>query len=180
MTNFEMVEKLRQTADVSYEEAQAALEKSSWDLLDAVLLLEREGKIPLTGGSYSTRAEKAEPEAEPDGHRGPGELRRFFRWLGKTLRKLIRIGNTNSLKVSRRGEELFSLPVTVYAVLILCSLSTVFIAMAVGLFCGCRYSFIGPDLGREGINSAMNKAADAVESVKDEIRRPEAEKKETL
>ena len=106
MTNFEMVEKLRQTADVSYEEAQDALEKSSWDLLDAVLLLEREGKIPLTGGSYSTRAEKAEPEAEPDGHRGPGELRRFFRWLGKTLRKLIRIGNTTNRDFTQRELEI--------------------------------------------------------------------------
>lgn len=180
MTNFEMVEKLRQTADVSFEEAQAALEKSNWDLLDAVLLLEKEGKIPLSGGSYSTRAETPEPEEEKNGHRGPGELRRCIRWLGKTLRRLIRIGNTNSLKVCRKGEEMFTLPVTVCAILLLCSLSTVLIIMAVGLFCGFRYSFIGPNLGKDGINNAMNKAAEMAENVKDEIRRPEGEKKENL
>ena len=41
MTNYEMVELLRQKANVSYEEAKAALEASDWDLLDAIVLLER-------------------------------------------------------------------------------------------------------------------------------------------
>ena len=45
MTNFEMVEILRDKANVSYEEAKAALENSNWDLLDAMLLLEKEGKV---------------------------------------------------------------------------------------------------------------------------------------
>ena len=37
MTNLEMVETLREKANVSYEEAKAALEASNWDLLDAIL-----------------------------------------------------------------------------------------------------------------------------------------------
>ena len=45
MTNLEMVETLREKANVSYEEAKTALEASNWDLLDAILLLESEGKI---------------------------------------------------------------------------------------------------------------------------------------
>ena len=36
MESFEKVEKLRQRANVSYEEAKAALEASGWDLLDAM------------------------------------------------------------------------------------------------------------------------------------------------
>ena len=45
MNEYEKVEKLREKANVSYEEAKAALEKCNWDLLDAIVLLEREGKI---------------------------------------------------------------------------------------------------------------------------------------
>ena len=45
MDHFEMVEKLRAKANVSYEEAKAALEKSDWDMLDALVLLESEGKV---------------------------------------------------------------------------------------------------------------------------------------
>ena len=56
MTNYEMVELLRQKANVSYEEAKAALEASDWDLLDAIVLLEREGKVPENDARFSTRA----------------------------------------------------------------------------------------------------------------------------
>ena len=37
MTNYEMVELLRQKANVSYEEAKATLEAANWDLLDAIV-----------------------------------------------------------------------------------------------------------------------------------------------
>ena len=70
-------------------------------------------------------------------------LRSTLRWLGQTLAKLIRIGNENFLVVSRKGQELFSLPVTVCAVLLMCSVGTVLFALAIGLFCGLRYSFEG-------------------------------------
>ena len=37
MEHIDMVEKLRQKANVSYEEAKQALEKNEWDLLDALV-----------------------------------------------------------------------------------------------------------------------------------------------
>ena len=64
MTNFEMVEMLRQKANVSYEEAKAALEQANWDLLDAMVLLEKDGKVIENGGSYSTRPEEEPVEEE--------------------------------------------------------------------------------------------------------------------
>ena len=45
MDEFEKVEKLRQRANVSYEEAKEALDKSQGDLLDAMIYLEGQGKI---------------------------------------------------------------------------------------------------------------------------------------
>ena len=42
----ELVERLREKADVSYEEAKAALEEAGGSLLDALILLERRGRIP--------------------------------------------------------------------------------------------------------------------------------------
>lgn len=165
MTNFEMVEMLREKANVSYEEAKAALEAADWDLLDAVLLLEKEGKVPLGFSSYSTRTEE-EPEAKEKNHK---DFRSALRWLAREMGKLLRIGNTNSLVVSRRGEELFSLPVTVFVILMFCSVWTILFAMAFSLFFGVRYSFSGPNLGKDSINRVMNKAADVAENVKNEI-----------
>ena len=45
----ELVERLREKADVSYEEARAVLEEADGDLLDALILLERRGRIPPGG-----------------------------------------------------------------------------------------------------------------------------------
>lgn len=175
MTNFEMVEVLREKANVSYEEAKIALEKTNWDLLDAMLLLEQDGKVPTNGGSYSTRSEEI-PEEKEKRHKG---MRDGMHWLSATLKKLLRIGNTNSLVVSRRDEEIFSLPVTVFVILVFCSIWTVLIAMAISLFFGVRYSFIGPNLGKDSINSVMHKASDMAENVKEEIRRQENDGSQT-
>ena len=60
MTNYEMVELLRSKANVTYEEAKAALEESNWDILDAMVLLERQGKVTDKGSAYSTAQDKKE------------------------------------------------------------------------------------------------------------------------
>lgn len=44
MENYEKVEKLRERANVSYEEAKEALEQNNWDILDAMIALEKSGK----------------------------------------------------------------------------------------------------------------------------------------
>ena len=44
MDKLEKVEKLRERANVSYEEARSALEENDWDLLDAMVALEKSGK----------------------------------------------------------------------------------------------------------------------------------------
>ena len=44
MDNLEKVEKLRERANVSYEEARTALEENNWDLLDAMVALEKAGR----------------------------------------------------------------------------------------------------------------------------------------
>ena len=168
MTNFEMVEILREKANVTYEEAKAALELADWDLLDAMLLLEKEGKVADgTTASYSTRPEEKEPEKKS---RHENNITSAFRWLMNTLRKLVRIGNSNHFVVTHKEKEHLSLPVTVLAILLICFFWTTVAVLAIGLFCGLRYNFKGPNLGKDSINDAMNKAADAAENVKQEIR----------
>lgn len=167
MTNFEMVETLREKANISYEEAKAALERSNWDLLDAMLLLEKEGKVNAGAGSYTTRP--AEEKARKKSGRDSGG-QGAFQWLGRTFCKLLRIGNENYFVVSRAGRELFSLPVTVFVVLMLLGFWFLVAALVIGLFCGLRYAFRGPNLGRDSINNAINRAADMAENVREELR----------
>ena len=58
----EMVERLKEKANVSYAQAKAALEYSGGNLLDALIYLEEKGAIPRTEGAYySTRSETPPP-----------------------------------------------------------------------------------------------------------------------
>lgn len=165
MTNFEMVEKLCEKANVTYEEAKAALEAANWDLLDAVVFLEQEGKINKTSSHHSTQAEPVEEEEPP---KNP-PLRTTLRKLWALFLKLIRIGNENHLVVSHNGKQVFSLPVTVVAILMIISCMTVLFAVVVSLFFGVRYSFKGEHLGTDSVNSVMQKASDVAEQVKESI-----------
>ncbi len=45
MEKFKLVDKLKNKANISYEEAKDALEKSNWDMLEAMLYLEAHGKV---------------------------------------------------------------------------------------------------------------------------------------
>jgi len=168
MTNQEMVDILREKAKVSGDEARAALELSDWDLLEAMLLLEKQGKVRQTTAAYSTRTEpEPDPEGEDDHHKGFHE---GMRWLARAVRKLIRIGYANSLAVLRHEKEIFRMPVIIWAILlILCTWPMIIITVG-SLFFDVRYAFYGPQLGKEGINDAMNRAADVAGNVREDFR----------
>ena len=161
MDHLEMVEKLREKANVSYEEARTALEASDWDLLDALVLLESEGKTGTrTASDFTTRA--AQEEAPRPEKKEEFDLRGALRKLLCALRKLIRKGNANTFAVIRKEEEIVAVPVTVLAALLIFVWPFSSIVLIVGLFLGCRYRFSGPDISRK-VNDVMDQAADAVQ-----------------
>lgn len=165
MDHFEMVEKLREKAQVSYEEAKSALESCDWDMLDAMVLLEKQGKVSTPeSGAYSTRKSHA---GESSGHRSEG----LGSKLAGILRALLRTGNTNALVVSKNGKEQFALPVTVCVLMLIFMFWITVPLLLIGLFCGYHYSFRGPELGREEVNRAMDKASDMAENIKREVNR---------
>ena len=167
MTNLEMVELLRDKAGISYEEAKEVLEQTNWDPLEAVLLLERQGKTPPGGKTYSTKAEQEEPRKQARAeHSG---ARQGARRLGRAIGRLVRTGNANQFIVTRNDRELLSLPVTAFVVILVFTFWCSLVALAIGLFCGLHYSFRGPDLGKPTINDAMERAADMAESVREDL-----------
>ena len=164
MDHFEMVEKLRAKANVSYEEAKAALEKSDWDMLDALVLLENEGKVKDApeAKEYTTQEKK-----EYSWNTGNGEVKvTFSSALSKLwdwIKKLFQKGNANQFVITRKNEELIAMPITVLALLLICFWPFSLIILFVGLFLGARYSFRGPDINNN-VNAFMNKAQDKAAS----------------
>lgn len=171
MDHMELVEKLREKTGVTYEEARAALENHNWDLLDAVVELEHQGKIKDSRtASYSTKNEETKATAEEGKDKDKitfGDLfRRFFSWVGKWVQK----GNQNFLRIESKGQTIMNLSVTVFVVLLVFCFWAVIPILILGLFCGCHYSFHGPHLGRDDVNQAMEKASGFAEDLKHDFQ----------
>ena len=172
MITIEQVETLRAKANVSYDEAKAALEAVNGDLLDAVILLERQGKIPQSGGFYS--GEKT-PEAAPTqtNERTNRRTRETFGGLlsrlGRAFSRLVHKGNTNSFEILRHDETKAEFPVTVLALLAIIAFPATVFFLILGMFLGFRYRFNGPDLGKSTVNDPIDQVADAAEELKNNI-----------
>ena len=176
MTTLEQVEKLRAMSDISYEEAKAALDAAGGNLLDAVIYLEKQGKIsPPGGGGYYSSAEtrSQNPDAKNPNREyhsdQAAEESRFFTLLkqfGRVCLTLIRKGNRNTFEVSKDNEPKLYFPVTVLALLLIFAFWFTVPLALIGLFFGYRYRFSGPDFQKQTINTAMDDAAKAAEDLK--------------
>ncbi|MDO5022771.1 MAG: DUF4342 domain-containing protein [Eubacteriales bacterium] len=166
MDNFEMTEKLREKADVSYEEAKAALEASDWDLLDAILLLESKGKVKKHKHIYDNK-EETEQENKIN-HEERAGVNISLQSIIDFLAKLINKGSRNYLEVSRNGKKLFSLPIILLVIFILLFAISIPLFI-ISLFLGCRYRFVGEDIGSKA-NSVMDKVQDTAENIKETVK----------
>ena len=115
MDNFEKVEKLREHANVTYEEAKEALENSNWDILDAMIYLEKNGKTRESQrAEYSTKTERCVGEVIDDGKEErrsnfKDSMHRFAKWCSH----ILDMGNSNSFCVEKDDKEIFRIPITV-------------------------------------------------------------------
>lgn len=182
----EMVERLKEKANVSYAQAKEALEYSGGNLLDALIYLEEKGAIPRAEGAYySTKSEtppppppaeplpvrlpdKAKKQKSPKQPRsGRGGVRRFF----NTLRRWL---IDNELEIWRHDQPVTALPVLILVLLLCCAFWVTISVLVLGLFLGFRYRFSGPDLERDNLNGMIgdlaDTAADLGRQVMDEIK----------
>ena len=173
MTNMEMVEMLHEKANVSYEEAKAALERNNWDVLDALIDLEKMGKVSeaRTAENHSPNSETVEMDQNASTLQVSSETsdkrtgKKRFATLKEELKKLIRKGLDNSFVVSKEDKTIISLPVLVFVIMLLAAFWVTVPLLIVGAVFHFRYAFQGQDLGKEDINETLEKAADYVDGL---------------
>lgn len=173
MTTLEQVERLREKANVSFEEAKAALDASNGDILDALIYLEKQGKVnaPVGGGYYSSGTNTDEEKRSSDDGRGTyhengGTFGDMVKRFGRFCAKVFKVGNTNNLVAVKNGEELFACPVTAVVLLVIFFFWVVIPLFILSLFFGFRYHFHGDVLGTEPVNKVMDGATDTAEDIK--------------
>lgn len=157
MDKLEKIERLRERAQVSYDEAREAYEQADGDLLDALILLEKQGKVrpPQGDGYYRSEQTVHEPSGEGQGERSEGrqgkneqETNNFKETLDrivKFLGGLIKKGNNTSFEILKDKEHMASFPVTVLALLLLFAPWVTLPLIVIGLFFGFHYQFVSND-----------------------------------
>lgn len=190
----EQVEKIREKTGLSYEEAKAALERNSGDLLDTLIALERDGKSATSGqgGFYSTKPgdDIPDPCALVLSPKGKGKKDHWgkvwdfadFGEIWAAFKDLLHRSVTNQFEVWRADRLITSMPVIVLLLLAVFFFWCTLPLLLVGLFFGFRYRFHGPDLGREAVNKVMDgvsaTVADLTENLKHEFEMHKEKKRE--
>ena len=194
MDNYQKVEQLVNKAGCSYEDAKTALEGCGWDMLDAVISLEREGKVKKATVEHTAQntaeaieiipevaAEKvsdsssqqiiysyddsAEGKQGDSGNTGDAPKHKPSLWA-----RIKRILTKNRMVILRsNGQVIMDLPVWIPVLALIAFFWATLTVAVIAMVFGCRFHFEGEDLGRTNINSTMDKATDYAEKVKKDI-----------
>ncbi len=175
MATLEQVEKLREKTSVSFEEAKSALDTCGGDLLEAIILLEKQGKVNApVGGGYYNSSNNNSGSAEKEQTTGPntsGERRgesfgQLLKRFGRFCMSVIKKGNSNHFEATKEGKVILSIPVTLLVIGLVFLFWIILPLLLIGLFFGYRYSFHGNELGKESVNRVMNKASTCADDIK--------------
>ena len=173
MDQLEKVEKLRQRANVTYEDAKNALEACQWDMLDAMVYLEKLGKVKepeqtVYSTSYDAQTQYVSVVDKVNEQKDSGES--CFKKLGRLCKKAWQKSKDNYFCVGHKDEEVIRVPVWVFVLSLLFAWHVILIVMVVSLFFDCHYSFAGKD-DLSKVNHFMSKANELAERAKDEYEK---------
>ena len=174
MNDFEKIEKLRQHADVTFEEAKEALQAANGDLLDAMIYLEKKGKAKGPAQSvHSTKYEEQKQYSSVEESITKSKNQEQEESLGRKLKNGIKIVwqflTQNFFVVRRNGQEIAVLPVLILILALIFLPVISIIALIVLVFLGFRYSFRGRT-NMQGVNETMDKASDAASNLADKVK----------
>ncbi len=169
MTRLEMVEKIKDKTGVTYDTARETLEQSNWDMLDAIVRLERakmEADAPKESNEAPSAATEEEPKKTKTRRQSSGEVGDkvavAVRWIGNLISK----GEQSHVEVYRKDDKLLSLSLTSAVLLMLLSWWIPLLLVVIGLFTGYKFKFSGGAAASRIVNRAAEKASGKAEEFK--------------
>ncbi len=178
MDNLEKVEKIREKTGVSYEDAKIALEANNNDMLDAIVYLEKLGKVNAPKQSMYVTSPEANTSSEFEQAQANYEkacrkstfgekMDSFGEWFKRVIKRSCEI----KFNVDRYEERVFSIPLLALIVIMIFAFWLVGILLIVGLFFDYKYSFEGVNPTTVDINDLCNKASDTCTEIKESVKK---------
>ncbi len=177
MENWKKVDALRVKANVSLEEAKEAMEACNYDMLDAMIYLERQGKVNSgSTASYTTSSgtdtsqefEQAQRSYEDSCQRTTfgTVIDKFMKWCVHIIKKSLEV----DFCVTKHDRVVLKVPVLALVLALIISFGLVTILLVVGLFNSCKYSFQGINETTIDINQICDKASETCENIKKDFQ----------
>ncbi len=136
-----MAEKLVEKCGITYEEAGEVLKEADYDLLEAMIILERRGRLGNGVNKYSTgimqnnyTSTRYESAADAE------SLGEFIKIAWKKLCEFCRDLLKYQVVISKNGREMINFPLILAIILVCCTAGVVFAAVVISLMSGCSYS----------------------------------------
>lgn len=183
MEKLDKVELVREKCGVSYEEARDALEACNYDVLDAIVKLEREGKANVRTATFTTEAEStpnvsaemAQAQYEYHEQSRKTKVGETLGRIGEAIKKALKAGMDMTFVAEREGERVVALPLLIVIIGLLAWGASLWL-LIIGLFFGFRYHIEGADPLTIDVNDAMGKAADVADGIRRDITNEDGSK----
>lgn len=135
----ELIDELKRRANVSYEEARDALEKTNGDMVEALIYLEKQNKVN---------------EEKESG---------FF----TIVKKIIKKGNKTKFIVKKGQNTILSLPVTAVVIITVIAPYLTVIGLIIALLTGHKIKFQGKNGEDMKVNETIDKVTNIVDKAKE-------------
>ncbi|MCF0148758.1 MAG: ubiquitin [Clostridium sp.] len=179
MENPKLVEKLKDKANISYEEAKEALEANNWDMLDAMIYLEEKGKIkrPSISTFYTNESRDTYSNDynvvvyDKKEERWSSRRANGFEGIFEALCRIIDTCNNIFFEISKEGRMFLKIPITVLVLLLIFTFWIVIPLIIVGLFFDIEFSVSSKRVNTEKVNKVFAEISLFVKKIKEEIKK---------
>lgn len=145
----EQIDVLRNRANVTYAEAKAALEMCNYDVVEALMHLERENKIQAAVGGTTSKT--------------------FLTAVKDGIKSLIRTGNEYRFVIKKAENTALNIPVNILVLVTVLMPPVTITAALLALFTSHKIRFEKPDGGDVNINEELDKVSTMTGAVGDKV-----------
>ena len=174
MDKLNLVEKLREKTGITYEDAKRVLEINNWDILEAILDLEKQGKVKKPSVSifytneYNESYEEESTEfnfeevKKDNNYKSNNTFEGFFEAICKA------IDTCNNIFIEIRGKNNFflKLPLTVVIVLLIFGFWILIPLVVIGLFLDIEFSVESKKINTDKVNDILRRISKEVQNIK--------------
>ena len=177
MNNLNLVDKLREKANISYEEAKNALENNNWDILDAMLYLEGQGRAKKPSISiFYTNEDKEEfinkgelVNIKEEKYRN--NSKNNFEGIFEEVCRVIDTCNNIFFEIRRKDRVLLKLPLTVLVLLLLFVFWIIIPLIVVGLFFEIEFLVSAKKVNTDKVNKVFSEISKNVLIIKEKFKK---------